>query len=115
MIVQSLRDVPGRRIRPVAYCHEQTSIGRDRDAASGLGAKPFGRQRRLSPKDDLRVAQRKFGYVQPAPRDIRIAVAAAWIGIRALDEIEEGEKDLVVGRKMRVKRHVEEANVLSAG
>ena len=108
MIVQSLRDVPRRRIRPVACSHEETAIRRDREAASGLGAEPFGRHCGLGSKDDFRIAQGAFGFVQPAPRDIRIAVCA-------IDVIEKAEKDPVVSRIMRIKHHVEQANILCAG
>ena len=78
---------------------------RDRDAASGLAAKPFGWHRRLGAKDDFRAAQCAFGFIQPGPRHIGIAV-------RAIDVIEKGEEDPVVGCKIRVKNHVQKANVL---
>ena len=49
-----------------------------------------------------------FGFVQPGPRDIGVAV-------RAIDVIEKREEDLVVGREMRIEHHVEHADVLCAG
>ncbi len=53
-------------------------------------------------------AQGTLGFVQPGPRDVSIAV-------RAIDVIEKREEDLVVGRKMRIQHHVEQANVLCGG
>ena len=80
---------------------------RDRDAASGLGAQPLGRHCRLGSKDHFRIAHRAFGFIQPSPRNIRIAV-------RAINVIEEGEEDSMVGRKLRIKHHIKKANVLRA-
>src|SRR4051812_28373815 len=108
MIVEPLRDVPRRRIRAVAECYEQTPIRRDRDTASGLGAKPFRWHRRQGSKDDFRVAQRTLGYIEPSSRDVGITV-------RIVNIVEKREEDLVVRRKMRIKNHVEDANVLCGG
>ena len=44
-------------------------------------------------------------FIQPGPGDVGIA-------IRAIDVVEKTEEDLVVGPKMRIRHHVEKADVL---
>ena len=103
-----LRDVPRWNIRPVADCYEQIAVGRDRDAASRLPAQPFGRDRRLRPEDDLDFAQRGSGLVQFSPHHIGVAV-------RSVDEIVEGEENLVIRREMRIEYDIQKADILRAG
>jgi hypothetical protein len=62
----------------------------------------------LGTKDDFRIDQSAFGFVEAAASDAGIAVGV-------IDVIEKRQEDLVIGRKMRVELDVEQANVLCAG
>jgi hypothetical protein len=61
----------------------------------------------LSPEEHLRVIDGKFGFVKPPPRDICIRIGA-------VDVLKEREEDPMVRREIRVKRDIEQADVLGA-
>src|SRR5262249_6712185 len=108
MIVQTLGDVPRRRIRAVPDGHEETAIRRNCDAASSLGSKPFGGHGWLGSKDYFRLAYGAFGFVQPRLRNIGVA-------IRAIDKIEKRKEDLMIRSEMGIEYHIEKADVFRAG
>ena len=94
VVVELLRDVPRRRIRTVAERHQQIAVGRDHDSAAGLRAQPFRRHDRQCAEDDGDVGQRERLLIEACPRDTRI-------GVRAVDVIEEAEKDALVAGEVR--------------
>ena len=108
MIVQFLRDIPGRRIRTVPRRHKQTPVRSDGDPPARLRPQPFRRHCRLRAEQHFHLAQRGFVDIQHRPCDTRIAV-------RPVAILKEREEDPPVRRKMRIRGHIQHPDPLRTG
>ena len=105
VVIQFLRDVPWWRIGSVAGRQKQIAVAPDREAAAGLGAKPFGRHGRLRTEDHHHVGDGAFRFVKTRARDVRIAVGSVHV-------VEKRKEDSMIARKVRIEGDVEQADVL---
>ena len=102
---QVLCDRPGWGVGAVTRGDEQGAIGREDDAASGLASKPFRGDGGLCPEDDFGIANGELAFIESAAGN-------TGIGVGAIDVVEKGEKDAVVGGEFGIERYFENAEAL---